>query len=86
MRLDAYPWTQFGMVAAQVGSVANEPRDGKFRVEFKVQPQQAPTFFMQHGLTGTVEVEVDRVSPASLVLQTVSELVQSSKKTMTDGG
>lgn len=85
MRLDAYPWTQFGMLAAQVGNVASEPRDGKFRVEFKVQPQQAPAFSMQHGLTGTVEVEVDRVSPASLVLQTVSELVQSSKKTMISG-
>jgi len=50
-----------------------------------LSPQQAPAFFMQHGLTGTVEVEVDRVSPASLVLQTVSELVQSSKPTMTKG-
>ncbi len=82
MRLDAYPWTQFGILAAQVGNVASEPRDGKFRVECSVQPQQNPTFLLQHGLTGAIEIEVDRVSPASLVLQTVSELVKSSKKTV----
>ncbi len=79
MRLDAYPWTQYGTVPAQVRNVASEPHEGRFRVEFTVPPHPQRAFLLQHGLTGTVEVEVDRVAPAAMILQTVSELVGSSK-------
>jgi membrane fusion protein (multidrug efflux system) len=85
MRLDAYPWTQFGSLRAQVSNVAGEPRDGKVRVELAIQPQANSAIILQHGLVGSVEVEVDRVSPSAMILRTASELMKSSKKTMTDG-
>jgi len=84
MRLDAYPWTQFGTLLAKVTNVANEPTAGKIRIELAVQPHDNAAIVLQHGLTGSVEVEVDRISPASLVLQTASKLLNPSKKTLAD--
>jgi multidrug resistance efflux pump len=71
LRLEGFPWTQFGSVPAMVTGVASEVRDGKIRVELAVNPHSAPRIHLQHGLPGTVEVEVERISPASLVLRIV---------------
>jgi multidrug resistance efflux pump len=72
LRLDGFPWSQFGTVGAQVDSVATEVRDGLIRVEFSLE--QAPSAIpLQHGMTGTVEVEVERASPATLVLRSVGQ-------------
>jgi membrane fusion protein (multidrug efflux system) len=70
MRLDAFPWTQYGMLDANVSRVANEPRSGHIRVELEVHPRPGSRIALQHGLPGTLEVEVDRVSPAELVFRT----------------
>jgi membrane fusion protein (multidrug efflux system) len=68
LRLDGFPWAQYGSVNAKVTRVAGEVRDGQVRVEFAVvgAPPAVP---LQHGLPGTVEVEVERTSPAALVLR-----------------
>jgi multidrug resistance efflux pump len=72
LRLDGFPWSQFGTVGAQVDSVATEVRDGLIRVEFSLE--QVPSAIpLQHGMTGTVEVEVERASPATLVLRSVGQ-------------
>jgi multidrug resistance efflux pump len=71
MRLDGFPWTQFGSVPATVTKVASEVRDGRIRVELAVEADSALRIHLQHGLPGTVEVEVERISPASLVLRMV---------------
>jgi len=71
LRLEGFPWTQFGSVPAMVTGVASEVRDGRIRVELAVNPVSAPRIHLQHGLPGTVEVEVERISPASLVLRMV---------------
>ena len=34
MRLDGFPWAQFGTIAATVTEAATEIRDGNIRVEF----------------------------------------------------
>jgi multidrug resistance efflux pump len=75
LRLEGFPWTQYGAIAAMVTSVASEVRDGQVRVELAVRPNPAPPIPVQHGLPGTVEVEVDRVSPATLVLRTAGLLL-----------
>jgi multidrug resistance efflux pump len=75
LRLEAFPWTQYGAVSATVASVASEVRDGRVRVELTVRPNPASLIPLQHGLPGTVEVEVDRVSPAILVLRTAGQLL-----------
>jgi uncharacterized membrane protein (UPF0127 family)/multidrug resistance efflux pump len=66
---------RYGAVSATVASVASEVRDGWVRVELAVRPDAAPPIPLQHGLPGTVEVEVDHVSPATLVLRTAGRLL-----------
>jgi membrane fusion protein (multidrug efflux system) len=74
LRLDGFPWTQFGSVRARVVNVEAEPRDGHVRVELTVvgAPPAVP---MQHGLPGRLEVEVERATPAVLVLRAAGRLV-----------
>ncbi len=68
MRLDGFPWAQFGAIDAVVTRVGSEIRDGHVRVEF--QPAAgASAALMQHGVPGAIEVAVERASPAALVLR-----------------
>jgi multidrug resistance efflux pump len=87
LRLEAFPWTQYGAVSATVASVASEVRDGRVRVELAVRPNPASLIPVQHGLPGTVEVEVDRVSPTILVLRTAGQLlaVRRTSREFQDG-
>ena len=73
LRLEGFPWTQYGSLAATVRSVANEARGGVIRVEFSLVPEALTAIPLQHGLPGTVEVEVEQVSPATLVLRGVGQ-------------
>ena len=75
LRLEGFPWAQYGKVSATVASVANEVRNGQVRVELAVPPDAAPLIPLQHGLPGTIEIAVDRVSPAALLLRTAGALV-----------
>lgn len=75
MRLDGFPWAQYGTVAAMVTSVASEVRDGRVRVELDIHPDHASPIPLQHGLPGTIEVEVERVSPATLLLRVAGKLL-----------
>ncbi len=75
MRLEGFPWAQYGTVRAKVVQVAGEIRDGKVRVELAVNgppPAQIP---LQHGLPGSVEVAIERVSPAALIVRSAGALV-----------
>ena len=75
LRLDGFPWTEYGKLAASVTSVASEPRSGLVRVELKVNPQSAPLIPLQHGLPGKLEIEVERVAPVELALRAVGKLL-----------
>lgn len=83
LRLDGFPFTQYGRVEAVVSTVAHEVRDGRVRVELKVTHAPA-TVPVQHGLPGTVEVEVEQVSPAALLLRAagrrLSPTVQAAER------
>lgn len=81
LRLYGFPWTQYGSISATVESVAGEIRNDRVRVELVAHSYPASPIPFQHGLPGTVEVEVDRVSPATLVLRTAGKLLSVSKKT-----
>lgn len=74
LRLQGFPWTQYGSVSATVGDVAGEIRDGSIRVELNVNPNSHFAATLQHGMPGTVEVKVERVSPAELVLRAAGRL------------
>ncbi len=90
LRLDAFPWTQFGEVDAVVRRVAGETSDGRTRVELDVlEPSgraSSPDGLeigqlipLQHGLSGTLVVLVERVSPANLTLRAAGRRLQSTR-------
>jgi multidrug resistance efflux pump len=80
LRLDGFPWTEYGSINATVTHVGSEVRDGRIRVELAVNPHSASHIPMQHGLPGAVQVEVERVSPASLVLRVVGRGLGGSRE------
>jgi membrane fusion protein (multidrug efflux system) len=74
LRLDGFPWAQYGTVDAQVSRVANEIRDGGMRVEFAVAAPANSGIKMEHGLPGSIEVAVERVAPLTLLLRAAGAL------------
>lgn len=75
LRLDGFPWTQYGSLRAVVTAVASEAREGRIRVELALNPNSAPRIPLQHGLTGTVQIEVEHVAPATIVWRSVGQLL-----------
>lgn len=78
LRLEGFPWAQYGSIPATVSSVASELQNGRVRVELTVQASPNSPIPLQHGLPGEVEVEVERVSPVALVLRVAGRLVAGS--------
>jgi multidrug resistance efflux pump len=74
MRLDGFPWAQFGSIAIKVDRVAREIRDGRIRVEF-VPDSEADSDLLQHGLPGSIEVEIEQTTPAVLVLRAAGQML-----------
>jgi multidrug resistance efflux pump len=75
LRLDGFPWTQYGHIPATVHSVASETREGRLRVELVLRQPQSSTVPLEHGLPGAVEIEIERVAPMALLLRTVGGAV-----------
>jgi multidrug resistance efflux pump len=69
VRVDNFSFLEFGMLDAQVTQVANEAPDLKLRVELAIDPRSKHRIPLQHGLSGSVDVRVDRASPWSLWLR-----------------
>jgi membrane fusion protein, adhesin transport system len=83
MRLDGFPWAQYGSIDATVSRVATEIRDGAVRVEFTPAPAGNPTAIMQHGVPGVIEVAVERTAPALLVLRAAGLLLSGTVRQAT---
>jgi membrane fusion protein (multidrug efflux system) len=73
MRLDGFPWGQFGSLEAKVARVASEIRDQVVRIELVPTQGLANKNMMQHGLPGSVSVNLEQVSPAQMVLRVVGQ-------------
>jgi multidrug resistance efflux pump len=71
LRLDGFPWTQYGYVPVTVHRVASETRDGHVRVDLAVHHSPSSPIPLQHGLPGAVEVETERVAPVALLIRTL---------------
>lgn len=78
MRLDGFPWAQYGSIDATVSRVATEIRDGAVRVEFTPAAAGNPAGIMQHGVPGVIEVAVERAAPALLVLRAAGLLLSGT--------
>lgn len=71
LRLDAYPWMQYGAIPISVVRISSEARDGTIEVEFALDDAARARMPLEHGLPGSVQVEVDRVTPIDLLLRAV---------------
>lgn len=83
VRLVGFPWLQYGSIPATVRRVASEIRDGTVRVELELHPVEGSPIPLQHGLPAEVEVEIDKVTPAKLVLRVVGKMVSGDATTTT---
>jgi len=79
LRLEGFPWAEYGSIAATVSTVASEIRNGKVRVELSIARSPAFAVPLQHGLPGAVEVEVERATPAALALRTAGQMITSPR-------
>jgi membrane fusion protein (multidrug efflux system) len=73
LRLDGFPWAEFGTVSATVAEVGREVRDGKVRVELALLPRSGFRGSLEHGMPGTIEVAVERLSPLNLIMRTAGQ-------------
>ena len=75
VRLQGFPWAQFGTLRAQVAQVAGEIRDSKVRVELAVDTAAGSRIPLQHGMPGSVEVDVGQTTPALLLLRSAGKVI-----------
>ena len=76
MRLDGFPWAQFGTIVLTVDRVASEIRDGQIRVEL-LPDASARSKLLQHGLPGSVEIEIERTTPLVMALRAAGQVLTS---------
>lgn len=76
MRLDGFPWAQFGTIALTVDRVASEIRDGRIRVEL-LPDASARSKLLQHGLPGSVEIEIEHTTPLVMALRAAGQVLVS---------
>lgn len=69
MQLLGFPAAQFGYLEASVSLVASEVRDGKIRVELSPSTDRLSGVVVEHGMPGTVQVEVAVLSPLKFVVR-----------------
>ena len=84
LRLEGFPWAEYGSVGATVTNVASEIRDGTIRVEMALDANSNTRIPLQHGLPGSVEVEIETLSPANLVLRKAGSWLAGSKTNFTN--
>ncbi|MEQ1528075.1 MAG: HlyD family efflux transporter periplasmic adaptor subunit [Methylococcales bacterium] len=78
MRLAGFPWTQYGTIAARVTRVAAEIRDNQVRVEFFPEPSALSRISLQHGLPGAIEVNIEQLTPALLMLRSAGQWLSAA--------
>jgi len=71
VRFEGFPWESYGTATATVAEVADEPRDGTIRAYLELRSVD-PRIPVQHGLPVTLEVRVERISPARLALRAIT--------------
>jgi membrane fusion protein (multidrug efflux system) len=71
IRLEGFPWTQYGSTEAKVTNVSGEVRDGQVRVDLALHVSSHSSIPFQHGLPAEVQVEIEQISPGALVLRSV---------------
>ena len=68
-----------GTIAGHVLTTGEEIRDGHVRVECDVDAVNKSFIPAQHGLAGALEIEIERLSPAALVLRLAGEWIAGTR-------
>ncbi len=79
-RLRGFPWIEYGSISARVTSLASEALSGNARVELSVAHDVTFPVTLQHGLPGQLEIAIERVSPATLVLRAAGALLAGASE------
>jgi multidrug resistance efflux pump len=79
LRLEGFPWTQYGLLRASVSAVGNEADRGLVRVELAIDADDDSQIPVQHGLPGSAEIAVEMVSPAALVLRAAGHFLAAKR-------
>jgi membrane fusion protein (multidrug efflux system) len=79
LRLKGFPWAQYGSITARVATIADEIRDGHVRVECDLAANAPALIPTQHGLPGSIEVEVEHLSPLQLVLRAAGQWIAAPR-------
>ena len=85
VRLVSFNWAEYGALKAQVVSVATEPQGGRIRAELRLTAPPPPGIPLQHGLAGDVDVEVERTTPAALVLRAAGRSLGAARPAPAQG-
>lgn len=86
VRVDAFPWTAYGALSARVVSVGSEPREQRIRVELVLEADpKGDGIPLSHGMTGTIDVEVERLSPMRLLLRLAGQTSQTAPRPASQG-
>lgn len=75
LRLDGFSWTQYGDFPARVDRVATESSGNLLRVELSMKRRGDEDLPLRHGMTGQVDVAIEQVSPAIMVLRAIGQLL-----------
>jgi len=67
LRLDGFPWTEYGTIAVEVARVAAGPSGGTLRAELVVIGDSPLVVRLKHGMAGTVHVAIEETTPGSLL-------------------
>jgi len=76
MRSEGFPWTQYGTLPARVSAISGEAQDGLVRVTLSISEPESTPIPLRHGITGSVEIELEEVSPATLVMRAAGGLLR----------
>jgi membrane fusion protein (multidrug efflux system) len=75
MRVTGFPWTQYGVLHATVTAVSSEVSDGRIQVVLALDDQGDSLIPRRHGLLGEVEIELEQVSPVTLLARAAGQLL-----------
>ena len=81
MRLTGYPWTEFGVVESEVTAVGDEDVNAKVRVELVLRDSPSLRVALRHGMPGSLEVDLERVTPLALLLRQAGQWMSQRKTT-----
>ncbi|MEJ1962694.1 MAG: HlyD family efflux transporter periplasmic adaptor subunit [Gammaproteobacteria bacterium] len=75
LRLDAFPWAEFGTVAASVVRVGSEVHHGTVPVELTIDGTTRFVGRLQHGMPGSLDLPIERITPLTLLLRTAGRAI-----------